>query len=77
VVAAAEWNSLEIVKLLVAGLTPLVVAGLTFYVTRAVNRAAGRVEEVQAASRRVIERRLKLRTPAPTTWSTVMTSTTS
>jgi hypothetical protein len=56
VMTVAQWDSLEAAKLAVAALTPLVVVGLGFVVTRAV----GRLEDAQWANRKVIERRLEL-----------------
>lgn len=53
---AGTWNGLEIVKLVVAVLTPLIVFGLGWIV----NRSLKRVEEAQWASRTLIERRLRL-----------------
>jgi hypothetical protein len=53
---AAEWTSLEIVKLVVAASTPLLVFALGIIVTR----AARRLEDAQWASRKLIERRLEL-----------------
>ena len=47
---------LEIAKLIIAGLTPLVVLGLTV----AVSRATRRFEESQWANRQVIEKRVEL-----------------
>jgi hypothetical protein len=55
-VVASEWNSLEIAKLVVAFLTPLLLLGLGVIV----NRAARRVEDAQWANRKLIERRLEL-----------------
>lgn len=54
--APSEWTSLEIVKLLVAFLTPVFLFVLGVMVTR----AARRVESAQWASRKLIERRLEL-----------------
>jgi hypothetical protein len=54
--AATEWSSLEVVKLIVAAMTPVLVFGLGFMVTR----AARRLEEAQWADRKLIERRLEL-----------------
>lgn len=53
---AAEWTSLEIVKLVVAAATPLLVFALGVIVTR----AARRLEDAQWAGRKLIERRLEL-----------------
>jgi hypothetical protein len=54
--AASDWSSLEIAKLGVALLTPLLLVGLGFLV----NRAGRRLEEAQWAGRKLIERRLEL-----------------
>jgi hypothetical protein len=56
VAQSSGWNSLEIVKLLVGLLTPILIFVLGWMVTR----AARRVEEAQWASRTLIERRLEL-----------------
>lgn len=53
---AAEWNSLEIAKLGVAALTPILIVGLGWVI----NRAARRVENAQWIDRKVIEQRLAL-----------------
>ncbi len=53
---AAGWTSLEIVKLVIAASTPLLVFGLGVIVTR----AARRLEDAQWANRKLIERRLEL-----------------
>lgn len=50
------WTSLEIVKLAVAALTPLLVLLIGFWVTRATRR----VEQAQWASRTLIAKRLEL-----------------
>src|SRR4051812_43380233 len=54
--AAAEWSSLEVAKLIVTASIPLVVVLLGLVVSR----AARRVEDAQWANRKVIERRLDL-----------------
>jgi hypothetical protein len=56
VLVGADWNSLEIAKLAVAALTPIFLFVLGYMVTR----AAGRVEEAQWFSRKLVERRLEL-----------------
>lgn len=56
VIAAAEWNSLEVARLAVSLLTPLFVLGLGLIV----NRASRRLEQAQWANRQLIERRLNL-----------------
>ena len=53
---ASSWNSLEVAKLAVAVLTPLLLVGLGVVI----NRAARRVEEAQWAGRKLVERRLEL-----------------
>jgi hypothetical protein len=53
---ASEWTSLEIAKLALAALTPILLFALGLIVTR----AARRVEEAQWANRKLIERRLEL-----------------
>jgi hypothetical protein len=53
---ASLWNSLEVVKLAVAILTPLLLLGLGIIISR----AARRVEDAQWADRKLIERRLEL-----------------
>jgi hypothetical protein len=53
---SSEWTSLEIAKLAVGVLTPI----LLFVLGVLVTRAARRVEDVQWASRTLIERRLEL-----------------
>lgn len=50
------WNSLELAKLVVSALTPLLVVGLGAIVTRALRR----IEDTQWQNRKVIERRLIL-----------------
>jgi hypothetical protein len=52
----ADWNSLEVAKLLVAALTPI----LLFALGLIVSRAAHRVEDAQWANRNVIGQRLEL-----------------
>jgi hypothetical protein len=54
--AASPWNSLEVVKVVVAVLTPVLLVGLGVVI----NRAARRVEEAQWAGRKLVERRLEL-----------------
>jgi hypothetical protein len=51
---ADSWSSVQIVTLIVEGLTPLTVAGLGFYVAR----ASRRIEQVQWANQTVVTRRL-------------------
>jgi hypothetical protein len=53
---AAEWTSLEVAKLLVGVLTPLVVVALGIMV----RNAARRIEDAQWASRKLVERRIEL-----------------
>ena len=53
---AAEWDSLEVAKLLVAALTPI----LLFALGLIVSRSAKRVEQAQWANRTLIGRRLDL-----------------
>jgi hypothetical protein len=53
---AANWSSLEVAKLIVSLLTPVVVVALGVMVTR----AARRVEDAQWSSRRLVERRIEL-----------------
>jgi hypothetical protein len=55
-VGAADWSSLEIVKLVIAAATPIVVVLLGVAVTR----AARHVEQAQWTNRKLIERRLEL-----------------
>jgi hypothetical protein len=50
------WNSLEIVKLLVAGLVPLTVVGLGVWVTKLTNR----LESAQWINQKLVEKRIKL-----------------
>jgi hypothetical protein len=52
---AATWNSLEIAKLLVAGLTPVLVATIGFWL----NRRLRSLEQAQWSRQKVIERRIK------------------
>jgi hypothetical protein len=56
VLGASQWTSLEIAKLVVAVLTPV----LLFVLGIIVRRAASRVEDAQWGSRKLIERRLEL-----------------
>jgi len=51
---ASPWNSLEIVKLVVATLTPIAVALLGLYLTR----LAKRFEHLQWRNQRLIEKRI-------------------
>lgn len=51
----ATWNSLEIAKLVVAGLTPLFVATIGFWL----NRRLKSLEQAQWSQQKVIERRIK------------------
>jgi hypothetical protein len=53
---AAEWNSLEIAKLAVGALTPILIVGLGWVISR----AAQRIEDAQWINRKVIEQRLAL-----------------
>ena len=55
-VADSPWNSLEVVKVVIAVLTPLLILGLGFVV----NRASRRVEEAQWGNQKVIEERLQV-----------------
>jgi hypothetical protein len=55
-VSASAWNSLEVAKLVVSALTPIVLFGLGFIV----NRAGQRVELARWSRQKVIERRLEL-----------------
>jgi hypothetical protein len=48
VLAASSWNSLEVAKLAVGVLTPLLLVGLAVLI----NRTAQRVEDAQWANRR-------------------------
>jgi hypothetical protein len=50
----SPWNSLEIVKIILAFLTPLLLLGLGIVI----NRAARRVEDAQWANRKLVEQRL-------------------
>jgi hypothetical protein len=54
--ASSPWNSLEIAKLAVGFLTPVLLFALGIVVTR----AARRIENAQWASRKLIERRIEL-----------------
>lgn len=54
--AASPWTSLEVVKVLLGFLTPLILVGLGFVI----NRAARRVEDAQWANRKLIEQRLEV-----------------
>ena len=54
--ARGDWTWLELAKLIVAALTPLLVVGLGVLI----NRTARRIEQAQWATRRLIERRLEL-----------------
>lgn len=56
IVGATEWTSLEIAKLVVGALTPL----LLFVLGLSVSRAARKVEETQWASRTIVQRRLEI-----------------
>jgi hypothetical protein len=51
----ATWNSLEIVKLLVAGLTPVLVAIVGFWL----NRRLKSLEQAQWSQQKIIERRIR------------------
>ena len=53
---ADSWTSIQIVTVVVDGLTPLTVAGLGFYVAR----ASRRIEQVQWANQTVVTRRLDI-----------------
>lgn len=53
---ADSWSSVQIVTLVVDGLTPLAVGGLGFYVAR----ASRRIEQVQWANQTVVTRRLDI-----------------
>jgi hypothetical protein len=55
-VFASSWNSLEVAKLAVGILTPLLLVGLGVLI----NRTARRVENAQWANRRVLDSRLEL-----------------
>lgn len=52
----SPWNSLEVVKIVIGFLTPLILVGLGFVI----NRAARRVEDAQWANRKLIEQRLEV-----------------
>jgi hypothetical protein len=54
--AGGHWTWLELAKLIVAGLIPVVVVGLGVLI----NRTAHRIEQAQWATRRLIDRRLEL-----------------
>jgi hypothetical protein len=56
VLAESSWSSLEVAKLAVGILTPLLLVGLGVLI----NRTARRVESAQWANRRVLDRRLEL-----------------
>jgi hypothetical protein len=56
VLAESSWNSLEIAKLVVGVLTPLLLVALGVLI----NRTARRVENAQWANRRVLDKRLEL-----------------
>lgn len=56
VAEGSAWNSLEIAKLAISVLTPL----LLVFVGFVVSRAARRIEQAQWANRKLIERRLEL-----------------
>jgi hypothetical protein len=53
--AAATWNSLEIAKLVIAALTPLLLAAAGFWL----NRRLKSLEQAQWSQQKVIERRIK------------------
>ena len=53
---AGDWTWLELTKILVGALTPLLLVILGFVI----NRAARRVEDLQWTSRKVVEKRLQL-----------------
>ena len=53
---ADSWTSMQIVTVVVDGLTPLTVAGLGFYIAR----ASRRIEQVQWANQTVVTRRLDI-----------------
>jgi hypothetical protein len=53
---ASPWNSLQVATLAVQALTPLVVAGVGYFLTR----ASRRIEEVQWANQTVVTRRLEI-----------------
>jgi len=52
---AATWNSLEVVKLAVAALTPLIVVAAGFWL----NRRLKSLEQAQWARQKVVERRIR------------------
>ncbi len=52
--AQSAWNSLEIIKLLVQVLTPLILLFLGVWI----NRVARRIEAVQWANQKVVEKRI-------------------
>jgi hypothetical protein len=52
----SPWNSLEVVKVVIAVLTPLLILGLGLVV----NRASKRLEDAQWGNRKLIERRLDI-----------------
>ena len=52
----SPWNSLEVVKIVLAFLTPLLLLGLGFVI----NRVGRRVEDSQWANRKLIEQRLEV-----------------
>jgi hypothetical protein len=56
VAASSGWNSLEVAKLIVSAVTPIVVVGLGVVISR----AARRLEHADWANRTLIERRLEL-----------------
>jgi hypothetical protein len=53
---AAEWTSLEIAKLAVSVVTPLLLVGIGFVI----NRGVQRIENVEWGNRKLIERRISL-----------------
>jgi hypothetical protein len=53
---AAEWTSLEIAKLAVSVVTPLLLVGIGFVI----NRGVRRIENVEWGNRKLIERRISL-----------------
>jgi len=54
--AASNWNSLEVVKLVVGAATPVVIFAIGYQVSR----AARRIDAVQWVSRKLVEERLPL-----------------
>jgi hypothetical protein len=54
--AASNWNSLEVVKLIVGAATPIVIFGIGYQVSR----AAQRIDAIQWVSRKLVEERLPL-----------------